>query len=252
MPQTKKSRKGPTESATKFAVGTRRKGNDGNQWVIMTTSKGVNRWKKEKAFDKKPFDKKAFDKKAFDKQSKEAYLIHDNGDRPYCVRITDGQVDVFENPTDSDIPQTEEHYTKLVYSAKFLKRFVGKSTGDDTFQLADHKKQDAKKYVGNSMLFQIAGNKYVVVAGSAIFTFQTPDADSIIRFYSSVGRSDVPYPVAEGNTNIYFMLDKSYVPKAEFDKGTQFEFAYDKYYENDMKKSSTPFISVKQLHKHRV
>lgn len=238
MPQTKKSRKGPTESATKFAVGTRRKGNDGNQWVIMKTSKGVHRWKKAL--------------KAFDTPSKEAYLIHNNGDRPYCVRITEGQVDVFENPTDSDIPQTKEHYTKLVYSAKFLKQFVGKSTGDDTFQLADHKKQDAKKYVGNSMLFQISGNKYVAVVGSAIFTFQTPDSDSIIRFYSSVGRSDVPYPVAEGNTNIYFMLDKSYVPKAEFDKGTQFEFAYDKYYKNDMKKSSKPFIGVKQLHKHRV
>ena len=236
MPQTKK-RKGPTQSATKFAVGTRRKGNDGNQWLIITTSKGVHRWKKEIGAPTKM-------------HYNEEFLIHDNGDRPYCVRIKDGQVDVFEDPTDNDIPQTKEHYIKLVYSSKFLKRFVGKSTGDDTFQLADHKKQDARKFIGNSMLFQTAANKYMVVAGSAIYSFQTPDTDSIIRFYSSVGRSDVPYPVAEGKANIYFMLDKKYVPKSEFEKGTQFEFAYDKYYANNMKKTSKPFIAVKQLHKH--
>jgi hypothetical protein len=39
-----KERKGPEESATLFAVGTRKRGNDGNMWIISETSAGVKRW----------------------------------------------------------------------------------------------------------------------------------------------------------------------------------------------------------------
>ena len=42
----KKGRKGPSESATKFSVGTKKQGNDGNKWVIIATSSGTHRWKK--------------------------------------------------------------------------------------------------------------------------------------------------------------------------------------------------------------
>jgi len=41
-----KGRKGPSESATKFSVGTKKQGNDGNKWVIIATSSGTHRWKK--------------------------------------------------------------------------------------------------------------------------------------------------------------------------------------------------------------
>ena len=37
-------RKGPSESATAFSVGTVKKGNDGNMWKIITTAAGVHRW----------------------------------------------------------------------------------------------------------------------------------------------------------------------------------------------------------------
>ena len=54
MTQTKKkktttgngSRKGPTESATQFSVGTTKRGNDGNMWTILSTASGVHRWVK--------------------------------------------------------------------------------------------------------------------------------------------------------------------------------------------------------------
>jgi len=48
MPETKKQkiRMSPSESATVFIVGTRRKGNDSNMWIIIETIKGVKRWKK--------------------------------------------------------------------------------------------------------------------------------------------------------------------------------------------------------------
>ena len=45
MTQTKK-RKGPQESATKFSVGTKKKGNDGNMWLIVADKNGTHRWKK--------------------------------------------------------------------------------------------------------------------------------------------------------------------------------------------------------------
>ena len=43
---TKKVRQGPTESATKFSVGTKKRGNDGNMWQIISTTSGTRRWMK--------------------------------------------------------------------------------------------------------------------------------------------------------------------------------------------------------------
>ena len=39
-------RKGPTDSATKYKVGTKKIGNDGNMWIIISTQSGTHRWKK--------------------------------------------------------------------------------------------------------------------------------------------------------------------------------------------------------------
>jgi len=39
-----KIRKGPSESATKYEIGLRKKGNDGNIWMITVTKNGVKRW----------------------------------------------------------------------------------------------------------------------------------------------------------------------------------------------------------------
>ena len=46
MTQTQKIRKGPSESATQFSIGTIKKGNDGNKWKIIETGTGVHRWSK--------------------------------------------------------------------------------------------------------------------------------------------------------------------------------------------------------------
>ena len=40
------TRKAPSKSATLFKNGTIKKGNDGNNWIIVTTSNGIQRWKK--------------------------------------------------------------------------------------------------------------------------------------------------------------------------------------------------------------
>ena len=41
-----KDRPSPSESATKFKVGTKKKGNDGNMYIISSDKNNVNRWKK--------------------------------------------------------------------------------------------------------------------------------------------------------------------------------------------------------------
>jgi hypothetical protein len=41
---TLKQRRGPTASATLFPVGTKRTGNDGNQWMVEANKNGVHRW----------------------------------------------------------------------------------------------------------------------------------------------------------------------------------------------------------------
>jgi hypothetical protein len=40
----KKGRKGPEESATKFSVGTKKKGNDGKMWIVKENKNGIQRW----------------------------------------------------------------------------------------------------------------------------------------------------------------------------------------------------------------
>ena len=40
-------RKGPNDSATKYEVGTKKKGNDGNYWIIKKNKNGVQRWVKD-------------------------------------------------------------------------------------------------------------------------------------------------------------------------------------------------------------
>ena len=47
------NRKGPSESATKFKKGTKKRGIDGNMWIIATTSSGTQRWQKINVLKKK-------------------------------------------------------------------------------------------------------------------------------------------------------------------------------------------------------
>lgn len=46
MAKTLKVRKGPAFSATKFNVGTKKKGKDGNMWKIVKNKNGTKRWLK--------------------------------------------------------------------------------------------------------------------------------------------------------------------------------------------------------------
>lgn len=62
------------------------------------------------------------------------------------------------------------------------------------------------------ILIQINEFRYVYV-GDKIYSFDTNE--KILDYISPMGRNDVPYPVAYGENNIYFMLDHKFIHKSE-------------------------------------
>ena len=244
-------RKAPTDNAKEFSLGYKKRGNDGNMWKIIKTTKGVKRWKKVLASRRSRKNRRRThrNKTARGKRKRRIvhrsrsratttsphwqervdlspkkgsiYFTHDNGGRPFKVVISGKKVSVYEQPNWKDWQsETGKEYTKLIKAfPKVKKIFIGKDT------------QLGSDFDGNSILLQLTSNKYVFIGGW-IHEFVTPD-DTIIAYYSKVGNSDVPYPVALGDKNAYFMLDlweKGVVPRDVFPPNTDWEDAYMLFY----------------------
>jgi len=143
------------------------------------------------------------------------YLIHDNFARPFKVAVKGTHVDIYKGEHDD--------YKTLVKDYDADKVFIGKSSG--RARMSDHTVAQAKNFIGNSILLKV-GESYIYV-GDKIYQF-TP-TDEIEAYYSLVGNNDVPYPVALGKENVYFMLDKKYVPRTLFSPDTDWENAYEEF-----------------------
>lgn len=113
------------------------------------------------------------------------HMIHDNGDTPFIVIANSNGIYVYK--------------AKLNELIIKITKYLGYWTGFDSSPYEFH---------GNSILIQLTENKYQYV-GSDIYEFKIEDI--ITDYISPVGNSDVPYPVAYGSENIYFMLDKKYI-----------------------------------------
>ena len=213
MAQTKKVRKGPSESATKFSVGTKKQGNDGNMWKIVENKNGTRRWQKETS-DSPPHPKvfkfkkgvglvevsvknKVKAKKGKTQKLKtntkavstkgKVYFTHDNGSRPFMVDVNGNNVDIYTHPTnlDLDYKLDKKDYNILVKSYKNVKQiFIGKSIkGDDMY--ASYKRNPAKAMkagLGNSFLLNLSGNKYVFI-GESVYEFDCSRSYRRILFY---------------------------------------------------------------------
>lgn len=280
------TRKGPEQSATLYKTGTKKTGNDGNKWIITETADGVKRWKlykkvidgtKSKSKTKSKSDSKAakINKKiegimeaihskhnvkaklkslgktteSFIPKTKltgkdREYLIHDNGGRPFKVVANNKGIDVYVYKDDPDRDWEEE----LVYDIHLLsfKTFIGYWVGFDTSQYTN--------FHGNSILIQETEHSYVSI-GWAINRFNT--TDTILDYVSPVGNSDVPYPVAYGTDNVYFMLEMQYVPREQLQTNptpANAEKVYCEFYEHpqsDRRFKITRMKNVKVLAKRR-
>ena len=239
---TKKNRKSPEESATKFSVGTIKKGNDGNNWIIIETKNKTHRWKKLDNSNNKTIKKSKskfihkFSKKQSNKSIKLSkstikdteYLTHDNGGRPFKVSVNNKNVSIYKLPEDYNYDNghaNKKDYTILVKTYNNVKQiFIGKSVkGDDA-------NGNNNFGLGNSVLLEIANNKYVFI-GEVIFEFST--SSPVIEFFSMIGNNDVPYPLALTKDNVYFLIDKGvngYLSKEYFtDFPKKYNWALDSY-----------------------
>jgi len=169
------------------------------------------------------------------------YKIHDNGGVPFIVYITSSLVSVFRIPKNTYIWQTNwssnfidniPYYTELVVQFKDpLQIFIG-----------DNKRNND----GNSLLIQISPRKYVFI-GESIYSFLT--MDKIHTFFSQIGNSDVPYPVAESDKNVYFMLDKVILDKNTFPKLDNYFDAYRNFYDLPKNTKKQKFCNLKIIQK---
>ena len=228
-------RKGPDESATLFSVGTKKKGNDGNMWVIVKNKNGVKRWQKD-LFKKKVTKRKTsktLKKSKTTKKSKilkkstktlkgKKYLIFDNGGRPYKVVIKGKGLDIFTYD-DSAEDINYDDYPILIKSYRKLKKiFVPKGIDD--------RGQSWSKGKGNTILAHILGNRYLFI-GPWIYEFETKD--KIVEYHSQVGNSGVPYPLAVGKNNVYYLIGKGengYLSKEYFEEfPKKYSWAIDGY-----------------------
>lgn len=159
------------------------------------------------------------------------YFIHDNGSRPFLVYLDKDSAYVYRIPENiyfhnEDYVSNKQHhlYIEPIADFKTIKNFVGKSplTESTSFSAGY-----GPRFDGNSILLKTGENKYVYI-GYEIYEFKIPDDDEITKYYSPVGNSDVPYPVAFGKKNMYFMLDKDYVPMKYF-KDLELEEKIDAY-----------------------
>lgn len=164
------------------------------------------------------------------------YFIHDNYNRLFLVYVKNKIIHIYKRPSNkyyiskNDLSLIDNKnkcfYIELVNTYKCKKIFVGQSPKCDTTLFS---KGYGKKFDGNSILLHIDSNKYVYI-GDSIFEFKIDDI--INEYYSPVGNNDVPYPIALGSNNIYFIIDKTYVSNEKIrnlDKKNKID-AYSYYY----------------------
>ena len=224
------SRKGPSLSATLFEVGQKCTGNDGNLWIVTQTQNGTHRWSiSVKGKHKKVVCKALYGKKSSKSGTKSKYLVHDNGGRPFMVWKSGKNVvgiykktqkyydlpDEAREKVDSQIGDRTKLYTHLIKQYSNVKKVL---PGRDYSGYSKH---------GNSILLELPGSKYVYV-GECIYEFTSQEP--ILKYYSWLGNSDVPYPVAISKNYAFFMLDKVYIARSEFPKGVDWADAYGAFY----------------------
>ena len=170
-------------------LGTKKKGLDKNIWIVKHNVNNIKQWIKVKLNKEILTEKKIGTK----------YLIHDNGSRPFEVVINKLNVSIYKKTKlDSD------DYDKLIKKYKVIKVFIGKDSAHNN-----------KIFNGNTILLHLGGQKYICVSNS-IFEFELTPDDNIVKYFSMVGNSDVPYPVLLGEINFYSMVNKQYCSREEF------------------------------------
>jgi len=138
-------------------------------------------------------------KKSVKKESFKTYQIHDNGGRPFEVKISKSSVKIYK----------KKDYKLIKTVNKFLKVWVGIDNNPENDYLP------VNWGLGNSILIKLTKLTYMHI-GNEIYKFTTKD--EIVDYRSPIGNNDVPYPISFGKNNTYFMFEKKYVKNEDFKK----------------------------------
>jgi hypothetical protein len=154
------------------------------------------------------------------------YEIHDNGSRPFFVDVMGKIVTISKNmdtfkKVDGKFVDIKNP-PKNLYTLTTDKVFIGKKSPNGGYD--GLKPSEAE---GNTILVQI-GEKYTYI-GHEIYEFLPVKGDTIVKYYSNIGNSDVPYPYAIGKTHVYIILDGVAIEKSYFDMSDDIyeQFYYD-------------------------
>lgn len=216
-------RQGPSESASLFPTDDSKFGNDSQIWTVKSFGR-TKRWTRQTklveikgsraASDQnlpnspKPFTNSYYPASRMTVSKK--YYVHDNGGRPFMVIVTNNEISVLAGIYDYAC-------CSWTYKAPVLKisNYAGYWVGtNNTHYLG------AKWARGNSILVKVKSHSYIEI-GSDIYQFETND--EIYDYFSEIGNNDVPYPIALGTENTYFMVDYHYVPNSQI----KMEITYD-------------------------
>lgn len=129
------------------------------------------------------------------------YFIHENGSKPFLVKIHGSSVDVYKQSKNNN------KYSEHIITFKPEKIFIGKS--HDSF-MTKASCTNKKEYDGNTILLYMGLkndlNQYIYIGGISIFSFTTKMNNEIIKYESPMGANDVPYPYAVDNNNNNYLL----------------------------------------------
>lgn len=156
------------------------------------------------------------------------YYTHDNGSRPFKVMIESETATIYKRIENDD--DDIKYEKKPIIKFKFMKIFIGKSHDCKTTRKSGG---NGKMFDGNSILLKLTAKKYVFI-GERIIEFMYDDP--IVKFYSPVGNSDVPYPYAfDKDGNCLFILEMTRYDNIKYDTklfDTPVDFIYFKQWFN--------------------
>lgn len=130
--------------------------------------------------------------------SRNTYITHWNGARPYIVKVKKFMINVYES---------EEEDAVIVFNAPFKQLVPGRSVRN---KMTEYSGGHGIDFIGNTILlvenFGENYNDYIFI-GRKIFRFTSPGF--MVKFRSPVGNNDIPYPFAkDDNGDIYLFNEE--------------------------------------------
>lgn len=153
------------------------------------------------------------------------YLTQYNGDRPYKVLVDFSKkvATVFDRTPPKDGNWNTAVYDRFITNIFFRNVYIGKSNGGEGLEESqelygsDHTEEKEDQYIGNTILFEKNNGGFIFV-GDEIKEFDLLPEDSVVKYHSPVGHSNVPYPSIQGKHNWYDMLEGHIIPLELFEK----------------------------------